>query len=199
MKQMIPTPIRRYVEAARISPTKMGRERRPGMRRFEVIVGLLVIVAAGLGCYLYNRPATPPGRRAAAAEREVISVFFPDEQGKLERKAVEVGKQLSDRARADILFRELKEARSIPDRLRFYELAVGADGVLYLNVSKEFIDPGSPAREVAMVYSIVNSFAASFPGVHYVQLLVEGEPVYTRSGLLYIFKPLQYNKELLED
>lgn len=169
------------------------------VRRFGVIFGVLVLVAAGLGCYLYSRPALPPVRRAAAAEREAISVFFPDGRGKLEKKMVEAPKQLSDRARADILFRELKEARSIPDRLRLYELAMGADGVLYLNVSKEFIDPGSPEREVAMVYSIVNSFAASFPGVSHVQLLVEGEPVYTRSGFLYILKPLQSNKELLED
>ena len=169
------------------------------MRRFGVIFGLLVLVLAGLGCYLYNRPAMPAVRRAAEGEKEVVSVFFPDEQGRLERKAVEVRKQLLDRARADILFRELKEVRSIPDRLRLYELAMGADGVLYLNVSKEFIDPGSPEREVAMVYSIVNSFAASFPGVRSVQLLVEGEPVYTRSGMLYMLKPLQPNKELLED
>ncbi len=164
-----------------------------------MIFGFLVLAAAGLGWYLYNRPGMPPVRRATAAEKEVISVFFPDEQGKLERKAVEVGKQLSDKARAGILFRELKEARSIPDRLRFYDVAVGAEGVLYLNVSKEFIDPGSPAREVAMVYSIVNSFAASFPKVNRVQLLVEGEAIYTRSGLLYTLKPLEYNKELLED
>jgi len=169
------------------------------MRRFGIIFGLLVLVLAGLGCYLYNRPATPAVLRTAAGEKEVISVFFPDERGKLERKTVEVRKQLSDRARADILFRELKEARSIPDRLRLYELAAGEDGVLYLNVSKEFIDPGSPAREVATVYSIVNSFAASFPKVRSVQLLVEGEPVYTRSGILYILKPLESNKELLED
>ncbi len=169
------------------------------MKRFGIIFGVLVLVLAGLGRYLYNLPAVPAVPRAAPGQKEVISVFFPDEQGKLERKAVEVRKQLSDRARADILFRELKEARSIPDRLRLYELAMGEDGVLYLNVSKELLDPGSPAREVAMVYSIVNSFAASFPLVRSVQLLVEGEPVYTRSGFLYILKPLQSNKELLED
>jgi hypothetical protein len=35
--------------------------------------------------------------------------------------------------------------------------------------------------------------------VRSVQLLVEGEPVYTRSGILYILKPLESKKELLED
>jgi hypothetical protein len=169
------------------------------MTRFRVTFGLLALVLAGFGCYLYDLPAMPAVRRAAAGEKQVIFVFFPDEQGKLQKKAVEVRKQLSDRARADILFRELKDVRSIPDRLRLYELAMGEDGVLYLNLSKEFMDPGSPAREVAMTYSIVNSFAASFPGVRSVQLLVEGEPVYTRSGILYILKPLESKKELLED
>lgn len=168
------------------------------VKRSGVIFGILVLVAVGLGSYLSNRPSVPPLRRAAA-EKAAVSVFFPDGQGRFTRKAVGVHKQLSDRERADVLLRELKEARAVPDRLRLYDVAVGEDGVLYLNLSKEFMDPDSPAREVDLVYSIVNSFAASFPGVRSVQLLVEGEPVYTRSGLLYILKPLQFNKELLED
>ncbi|MGD0231183.1 MAG: GerMN domain-containing protein [Syntrophorhabdales bacterium] len=167
--------------------------------RLGIILGLIV-VAAGIGGYLFLS-SRPPARPATSAEpaRGTISVFFPDDQGRLAKKIVEVHKQLSDRARADILFRELKEARSIPDRLRLYEMAAGEDGVLYLNVSKEFCDPETPAREVSMVYAMVNSYAASFPNTERVQLLVEGQPVYTRSGLLYIFEPLRPSKELLED
>jgi hypothetical protein len=172
----------------------MGRN-----RFFSVFLGL-IIVAAGAGGYYYlasRPPARPTG--SVESERGTISVFFPDAGGRLAKKTVEVQKQLPDRARADILFRELKEARSIPDRLRLYELAEGENGVLYLNVSKEFLDPESPAREVSMVYAIVNSYVASFPHVERVQVLVEGQPVYTRSGLLYIFEPLRPSKELLED
>jgi spore germination protein GerM len=169
------------------------------IRRSGCIWGIIILAGAGLGCYLYNLPAASPVRRAAVAEKGTVSVYFTNEKGRLQRKTVEGAKPLSDKERTEILLRELKEARSIPDRLKVYELAVGEDGVLCLNLSKEFLDADSPAREVSMVYSIVNSFAASFPGVRSVQLLVEGTPVYTRSGFLYILKPLQFNRELLED
>jgi hypothetical protein len=169
------------------------------LRRSVCIWGAILLAGAGLGCYLYGLPAASPVRRAAVAEKGTISVFFLNKQGRLERKTLEGAKPLSNKERTEILLRELKEARSIPDRLKVYELAVGEDGVLCLNLSKEFLDADDPAREVPMVYSIVNSFAASFPGVRSVQLLVEGAPVWTRNGFLYILKPLQFNRELLED
>jgi len=71
--------------------------------------------------------------------------------------------------------------------------------VLYLNVSKEFLDRSTPEREITMTYGLVNSFIETFRDAKSVQLLVEGEPVYTRSGLLYIFEPLQFNKDTLEE
>jgi hypothetical protein len=166
---------------------------------FGGIVIVLALIAAGLGCYLYDKQRARPALHTVAADNEVINLFFPDEQGKLETKTVEVQKHLSDKARADILLRGLKEARCIPDRLRLYDLALGEDGVLYLNVSKEFIDSESAAREIATTYAVVNSFIKSFPGVKGVQVLVEGEAVYTRNGLLYMLEPLQFNKELLEE
>lgn len=137
--------------------------------------------------------------RVSVPEKESVSIFSPNERGLLERKVLDVQKQLPDKLRADTLFRALKDARCIPDRLRLYELAMAPDGVLYLNVSKEFIDRNSPEREIAMTYGLVNSFIESFRGVKSVQLLVEGEPVYTRSGILYIFKPLRFNTDLLEE
>jgi hypothetical protein len=78
-------------------------------------------------------------------------------------------------------------------------LATGQDGVLYLNVSKEFVDRSTPEREITMTYGIVNSFIESFRNTKSVQLLIEGEPVYTRSGLLYLFEPLQFNKDVVEE
>ncbi len=160
-----------------------------------ILIGLAAFVAV---CLLYGRPVAPVFRSSGESGASVV-VFVPGNQGKLVKKTVEVQKQLPDKAKADAIIRELKEGRSVPDRLRLYEMAVGEDGVLYLNLSKEFFDPGSPAREVAMVYSIVDSFLASFPKAKRVQLLVEGAPVYTRSGFLYILEPLEFNKELLED
>jgi hypothetical protein len=168
-------------------------------KRFRPAYGLIILAAIVLAfLLLYDRPVVPVLRPAGDGP-EAVTIFFPDGRGKLGKKMVEVQKNMSNKARADIIFRELKGARSIPDRLRLYDMAVGQDGVLYLNLSKEFMDPGSPAREVTMVYSLVDSFLASFPNTKSVQLLVEGKAVYTRSGLLYILEPLQFNKELLED
>jgi hypothetical protein len=132
-------------------------------------------------------------------QKEYISVFYPTERGRLERKTLEVQRRLSDRAKAEALFRALKESRCIPDRLRFHELAIGPDGVLYLNISREFLERATPERELTMTYCIVNSFIESFRNSKSVQLLVEGEPIYTKSGLLYIFEPLEFNKDVLEE
>jgi spore germination protein GerM len=164
----------------------------------KAVYVLLALAAVVAVCLLYNRPGTPVFRSSGEGGASAV-IFVPGKQGKLVRKTVEVQRQLPDRAKADAIFRELKEGRSIPDRLRLYEMAVGEDGVLYLNLSKEFLDPGTPAREVTMVYSLVDSFLASFPRAKRVQLLVEGAPVYTRSGFLYILEPLEFNKELLEE
>jgi hypothetical protein len=167
-----------------------------------VILVLLILVGGSAAAYYLCQPqAAGPVMHTAERERnkDTISVFFPEGPTKLARKTVEFPRQLSDKERAEALFRELKEAKCIPDRLKFHELAVGQDGVLYLNVSKEFMDWSNPGREITMTYGIVNSFAESFKNTKSVQLLVEGEPVYTRSGLLYIFDPIPFNKDLLED
>jgi len=137
--------------------------------------------------------------RASVADQESISVFAPNERGLLERQVIEVQRQLPPKLRGDALFRALRDARSIPDRLRLHDLAMGQDGVLYLNVSKEFVDRNTPEKEITMTYGLVNSFIESFRGARSVQLLVEGEPIYTRSGILYVFKPLEFNKDLLEE
>lgn len=166
-----------------------------------IVVLVLVIAAAGAaGVALYQRQhGTHVVERGEALDKEQVSVFFPDDQGRLVRKVVDVERQFSDKARGETLLRELKEARCIPDRLKLYELALGKDGVLYLNLSGEFVDRNSPDREITMVYGIVDSFIETFRGARSVQILVEGQPVYTRSGVLYTLEPLRFNGELLED
>jgi hypothetical protein len=169
-------------------------------RLIAAVLVVAVLAAAGVAFLVYESRYAPLNTQTATqAEGDVISVYLPGEGGKLQRKVVEVHRQPSDKARADALFKELKEARCIPDRLRMYEMALGNDGVLYLNVSAEFIDRNTPEREFLMTYSIVNSFIESFHNAKKVQILVEGQPVYTGSGVLYIFSPLEFNKEVLED
>ncbi len=161
---------------------------------------LLILVAVSLAYMIHLRQrSVSMAQRNEAVEREVISVFYPADGGRLRRKVEEVQRQPTEKARAGVIFRALKEARCIPDRLRLNELAFGKDGVLYLDVSKEFLDRSAPLKEITMTYGIVNSFIESFRDVKSVQLLVEGQPVYTKGGLLYILKPLQFNKDLLEE
>jgi hypothetical protein len=173
------------------------------MRTHKLLFTLLVLLFLTTGVlvfyYLKEPQIVHPARGVVAAGKEVVTVLFPNEQGRLEKKIVEVQKQLPDKAKGDTLFRELKQARCIPDRLKLYELAFGQDGVIYLNISKEFTERTGTAREMAMTYGIVNSFIESFKNVKSVQLLVEGQPIYTRSGLLYLYEPLRFNKDVLED
>jgi hypothetical protein len=135
----------------------------------------------------------------AVSETQSISAFVPGENGLLERRTSDVPQQLPDRAKGETIFRSLREGRCIPDRLKLYDLAFGKDGMLYLNVSKEFIERASPEKEINMTYGIVNSFIESFRGAKSIQLLVEGLPVYTKSGLLYIFEPLEFNRDVMEE
>lgn len=160
---------------------------------------LFVVCLAGGGYLRYQEGLSArPMERGAATEKETLSVYYPVGAGKLARKLVDVPRQVVDRGKGEMLFRELKAARCIPDRLKLHELAIGRDGVLYLNVSHEFVDRDTE-RDITMVYGIVNSFLETFKNAKSVQLLVEGQPVYTRSGLVYIFEPLEFNNELLED
>lgn len=169
-------------------------------RTFVLLLILVVCASAALGALLYKRQhAGRAVERGATADREQVSIFYPDEEGRLKRKVVDVQRQVSDKGRGETVLRELKEARSVPDRLKLHELALGKDGVLYLNLSGEFMDRNSPEREITVTYSIVNSFIESFRGAKSVQILVEGQPVYTRSGVLYVLEPLNFNRELLEE
>jgi hypothetical protein len=164
---------------------------------FTLFVVVAVAAATGVAFYQWQHVARVAERGEVSGER--LSVFFPSEQGRLARKVVDVQRQATDKTRADTLLRELKETRCVPDRLRIHEIALGKDGVLYLDLSEEFIDRNTPEREISMTYGIVNSFIESFSGAKSVQILVEGQPIYTRSGVLYMLDPLRFNKELLEE
>ncbi len=164
-----------------------------------IVLVILLLLAIGLFAYARRQVTNEPQKGVVASGKDAISVFFPDEEGKLQKKLVDVQKQLPDKVRGDLLFRELKKERCIPDRLKLYEMAFGEGGVLYLNVSREFTEYSTTTKEMTMTYGIVNSFIESFKNVKSVQLLVEGQPVYTKSGLLYLYAPLQFNRDILEE
>jgi len=80
------------------------------------------------------------------------------------------------------------------------DLVIDSDGILYLNFSKDILEKQTTAMmEIMKTFSIVNSFLGTFRNANKVQLLVEGQPVYTLNGTVYTYKPLEFNQDLLED
>jgi len=46
---------------------------------------------------------------------------------------------------------------------------------------------------------MVNSFLLSLKDAKKVQILVEGQPIYTLNGTVYTYKPIEFNKYVMED
>lgn len=172
-------------------------------RRYKVYAAIFVcIVLLGLGSLFYERPereAEPQGA-VMLNDKESLFLFVPGEKKDLEKKAVEVKIALSERAKADFLFAELRKAKAIPASARLQQLAFGEDGVLYLDVSRGILEQQLDARgEIRVVYALINSFIASFRQVNRVQLLVDSHPVHTLFGVVYTHAPLPFNNDLQEE
>lgn len=179
----------------------MPFRRTPGRYKvFAVICVCTVVVALCSVLYLKARPRSQPQFAVVPNDKESLYLFLPTETGGLQKKPLEVRATLSERARADILLQELRKARAIPASVRLRELAFGEDGVLYLDVSHEAVEQQPDMRgEIRIVYALVNSFIASFRDVSRVQLLVDGRPVYTFSGVVYTYGPLPFNNDVEEE
>ncbi|MCX5809195.1 MAG: GerMN domain-containing protein [Proteobacteria bacterium] len=133
-------------------------------------------------------------------EKSEIFICYSKNMEKLEKKILEVKKGVPEKERAHIIIRELKKEKNIPENTSLYEFASDGDGTIYLNLSKDILgEKAEPAKEIITVYSIINSFLLSFKDAKKVQLLVEGQPVYTINGTVYTYKPIEFNKYVMED
>lgn len=162
----------------------------------------LSIVIGGICFFLYLKTGgrVQPQFAVVPNEKESLFLFVPTATGGLAKKALEVRVTLSERAKADIVFQELRKAKAIPATAKLHELAFGEGGVLYLDVSRDVVGQQPDARgEIRVVYALVNSFIASFREVNRVQLLVDGRPLYTFSGVVYTYAPLPFNNDLQEE
>ena len=171
-------------------------------RRLAVLIAIMVILASFLAAYTaydYIKGREKP-KIISAATTESISIFVPGEQGKLVEKKLEAKIGISERQRADMLINALKKEKCLPEGLTLNDFAIGENGVVYLNFSKEIQSTGiGTGWEITMIYSIVDSFVTNFRNVNSVQLLAEGQPIQTIGGLIYTYKPIEFNKGLLED
>lgn len=165
-----------------------------------IIVACLACGAILAGAYKIRQAGSRGERGVVSLEKDTVTVYYRGADARLINKAVEVQGGLSERGRADLVFHELKRERAIPERAKLLDLAFGQNGVLYLNVSGEMLERHtSTTNEMLTTYGLVNSFVRSFRDVQRVQILVEGQPVYTLGGLVYALRPIEFNKDVMEE
>ena len=173
-------------------------------RKHKLIIGIacavLVAVAAYQWIYWFREGIDSQQRGPVTAQKETVRLFSPAGKIKLGNRVLEVRSDITDKERADLILRELRKDRTIGPGVQLRDVAIGLDGVLYLNLSKNLAEAQSGAPpEIMVVYSLVNSFASSFKDVNKVQLLLDGAPAYTIGGVVYTYLPLEFNKDLMED
>jgi hypothetical protein len=165
-----------------------------------VLVVIIVLAAVAMGYVYRDMWIKKPQQLVTIVQKETVSVYFPKGQGKLAEKKIDITSNLSDQEKGNLIIRNLKALKSIPEELTLNDLVVDSDGILYLNFSKNISEKKTTATtEILKTFSIVNSFLGSFGNTNKVQFLVEGQPVYTLNGTVYTYKPLEFNQDLLED
>jgi spore germination protein GerM len=178
-------------------------KQKPSLVRkpFVIVLVVIIVLAAIAMAYIYRDMwIKKPQQLVTIVQKETVSVYFPKGQGKLVEKKIDITNNLSDQEKGSLIIRNLKALKSIPEELTLNDLVVDSDGILYLNFSKNISEKKTTAMtEILKTFSIVNSFLGSFRNTNKVQFLVEGQPVYTLNGTMYIYKPLEFNQDLLED
>jgi hypothetical protein len=168
---------------------------------FVIVLAVIVVLAAGAMAYIYKDMwIKKPQQLVTIIQKETVSIYFPTDQGKLIEKKIDITSNLSDKEKGNLIIRNLKTLKGIPEELTLNDLVVDSDGILYLNFSKIISEKKTTSMtEILKTFSIVNSFLGSFRNTNKVQFLVEGQPVYTLNGTVYTYKPLEFNQDLLED
>ncbi len=178
-------------------------KKRINYKRIALICLPLIVVAA-LIMLFYEYPADTQSAYPVAviAERPTISLFIPGGNGILVEKIIEINDAGTHKERADLILGELKKAHCLPEGLLLKELVTDSDGTMYLNFSKDLVSTthtGNSFDEITAVYSIINSFLASFRDARRVQFLVDWQPIYTLHGIVYTFLPMEFNKQITEE
>jgi hypothetical protein len=178
-------------------------KQKPSLVRkpFVIVLAAIIVLAAGAMAYIYKDMwIKKPQQLITIVQKETVSVYFPIGQGKLAEKKIDITSNLSDQEKGNLIIRNLKALKSIPEELILNDLVVDSDGIVHLNFSKNISEKKTAAMtEILKTFSIVNSFLGSLRNTNKVQFLVEGQPVYTLNGAAYTYKPLEFNQDLLED
>jgi hypothetical protein len=165
-------------------------------------IGVLIVIAALLALYGYPWFRGIPNKEIVETgpAKESVRLFFSSGRQMLVSRSIEFHSNIQDKARAEAVVEELKKEKSIPEKTKLLDLAFGEEMILYVNLSKGFLEgQAASANEVTTIYSLVNSLASAFKEARKVQLLVEGQPFYTVNGVVYTYRPLEFNKDLVEE
>ncbi len=174
----------------------------PRVRRsFIVLTVIAVSIVCAAGLYLYRdilfQKTVHPVPTVHAYE---IPVYIIGGPGKLTENRIQVSDNLTEKQKAGLIIADLKTYKIIPSGAELNDMAISADGTMYLDFSSGIIETHiSSMADILKTFSIVNSFIGSFRNIDKVQILVEGQPVYSINGAVYTYKPLEFNKDLLED
>jgi len=173
-------------------------QQRPVRTVFIILLALVVVLAIIVTGYRV-KVALEPKTIFTAPDKQMVSVFFPAQNRLIEKKFV-VRSNISDKEKTEMIINKLKQGKHLPQGFTLYESATDTDGVMYLNVSRDIIN-GSPStmKEILTVYSIANSFLATFKEAQKILFLVDGQALYALRGTLYTYKPIEFNPDLLED
>lgn len=183
-----------------IFPQLNNKAQRKRVRIILLVALILVLLAVAIiqlkPWFLAKRPLP----EVKQAEKEFLPFYAPKKTGMLEKKIIEVHRHLSESERAQRILSELAKLDILPEDLKLIDIISDAHSIMYVNLSKELADEKlSTTGEISIIYALANSFLVNFRSIAKIHFLVEGKPVYTVNGLLYLHEPIEFNKDLLED
>jgi hypothetical protein len=170
-------------------------------KKLIILAGVLIIViAGGLLAIQTLTKKNEHGGQPAPVQKETLVLFYPGSQGMLKKKTVEIGNDVPEKARAEILLAELKKESAVPETLAIRDMATDSEGIMYLNLSHDIkTDEMGTLDEITTLYSIVNSFLSNFKNSKKIQFLIEGQAFHTLNGLLYTYDPIEFNNNPVEE
>jgi hypothetical protein len=169
-------------------------------KKLAVICIPLIILTSFFVYFFKYMADTQPEKQVVQVEKNNISLLYPGNDGKLSEKTIEIDSAATSKDKGGIVISELKKVGLVPESLSLQEMVIDNEGIIYLNFTKDLLQGANgKSDDIGTVYSIVNSFLASFRYTKKVQLLVDWKPVYTLRGTVYTYLPIEFNKQVMED
>ncbi len=183
------------------------------MNRRAVLVVAALVILAGLvwwalqpGRTRIEAPAAPepalPTPTPAPETR--VMLLFPGSDGRLHPvlRTVALPAELEERAR--VVVRELLAGTARQDLLpavpwpaELLEVFVDGQGTIYVDLTGPAEPLSGSNVELMTTYAIVNSVLLNCPGLHRLQILLDGREVPTLTGHLDLSRPLPVNKAFI--